>query len=291
MSENADATKRAFIIMPISVPEHCLPLYEHSGGRDHFRRVLDALLVPAVKAIGYQPIPPSFKGTVHIQAEIVQALSSADIVLCDMSALNPNVFYELGARSALNLPAALVVDEHHKSEVPFDLRPIGYCQYESTLHAWEKEEQVKAIAEHMQETIAKGQHNALWRYFGVIATAEFNPSASTDQDKLDVIMRAVTNLTGTSGEELHRLPTHHGSNGPKPGSDKVETFFNWLIYMNGEHGILADRDTLLYEAAAFRLPRRKYEMLAETTKETMDESGFVPLTELVKRLRRISWVS
>ena len=289
MSENADVTERAFIIMPMSVPRHCFPLYEHSGGNDHFRRVLDALLIPAVEAIGYEPIPPSFKGTVHIQAEIVQALSSAKLVVCDMSGLNPNVFYELGARSALDLPAALIVDEHHKDTVPFDLRPIGYCQYESSLHAWEKEAQVEAIAQHLRETMTKGDQNALWKYFGVSATAEFNPNASTRDDKLDVIMQAVTRLTSKSADEIYELPTHRGPGRAKPGANKAETYFNWLLYMNGEHGgVLGKREWLLYEAAALRMDKRRYEVLVDATQQIVNETGHVPIGELLTSLKNHS---
>jgi hypothetical protein len=290
MADNCRDAHKAFIIMPISVPEHCLSLYAHSGSKDHFRRVLDALLIPAVEAIGYEPIAPSFKGSVHIQAEIVQALSAADLVLCDMSALNPNVFYELGARSALNLPVALIVDEHHREMVPFDLRPIGYCQYESSLHAWEKDAQVHAIAEHMRDTLAKGSQNALWKYFGVSATAEFDPNATTQEDKLDVIMRTVTNLAAGSQSQSYELPRHPGPDRPEPGRNEAETYLNWLLYMNGEHGgVLGNRDSVLYEAAALRLRKGCYNVVAEVTQEIVNEDGFVPIGDLAARLQEHPW--
>lgn len=38
-------------------------------------------------------------------------VEEADMVLCDMSRLNANVFFELGIRTALDRPAALVKDD------------------------------------------------------------------------------------------------------------------------------------------------------------------------------------
>ena len=37
-----------------------------------------------------------------IHAQIVKNLQFADVVLCDVSTHNPNVFFELGIRTALN---------------------------------------------------------------------------------------------------------------------------------------------------------------------------------------------
>ena len=97
-----------FIIMPITTPEHMVPSYHND--RDHFQHVLEVLFTPAVEAAGYQMIPPNVDGSEVIQAEIVERLINSDLVLCDISGFNPNVFVELGMRTALNKPVALVRD-------------------------------------------------------------------------------------------------------------------------------------------------------------------------------------
>ena len=50
-------------------------------------------------------MPPTASGSDLIHAKIIKNLETADLVLCDMSALNPNVFFEFGMRTALNKPA------------------------------------------------------------------------------------------------------------------------------------------------------------------------------------------
>ena len=91
-----------FIIMPITTPEHLVDQYKEDS--DHFLHVLEHLFIPAVEKTGYTPVPPSATGSDLIQAEIISQLENADHVLCDISTLNPNVFFELGIRTAVEKP-------------------------------------------------------------------------------------------------------------------------------------------------------------------------------------------
>ena len=87
--------------------------------KDHFVHVLDSLFTPALEGLNYHPIPPSTSGSEIIHADIIDKLSNSDLVLCDISALNPNVFFELGIRTALDKPVSLVVD-NQTHRLPFD---------------------------------------------------------------------------------------------------------------------------------------------------------------------------
>lgn len=280
-----EVKKKAFIIMPITVPEHCLPLYEHSGGENHFRHVLEALFIPAVEAIGYEPVPPSFKGSVNIHAEIVKALSAADLVLCDMSALNPNAFWELGARSALDRPAALVVDEHHKKTVPFDLNTIGYCEYKSTLHAWDKEKQVEKLAQHLKDTIAHGDQNALWKYFGVSATGTFDPSTSTEKDKLDLILREMKRLASKAGGER---PSGSTDQCRQSSSKAIQAYCIRLRnMMDEEKRSVFDRDYLARISVGLNMSLEEARVVYGAMDEFVTPNGMVVATDLVRYLQRV----
>jgi hypothetical protein len=80
----------------------------YGGDEGHFQHVLDCLFVPAVKQAGLTPVPPTAEGAEIIQGRIIGKLERAELVLCDMSGLNANVFFELGIRTALNRPVCLV---------------------------------------------------------------------------------------------------------------------------------------------------------------------------------------
>jgi len=117
--------------MPVSTPEENLE--EYRGDRDHFEHVLEQLFIPAIDASELEPIPPIMTGSNIIQADIIDKLATSDLVLCDMSNLNPNVFFESGIRTAMDNPVVLTVDELTRDRVPFDTSIINYHEYSSSL--------------------------------------------------------------------------------------------------------------------------------------------------------------
>ena len=175
--------------MPISTPES-----EHSNYKDdkkHFEHVLDCLFVPAVEKAGFNPIRPVAKGSDIIQADIIKNLAEADLVLCDMSILNANVFYELGIRTALDKPIALVADDRLE-KIPFDMAILNCKPYKGDLHLWETDEQVNMLAAHITDAFDKADgHNSMWKYFGVAQVGEYKPGSDDINDKFDLLTREV----------------------------------------------------------------------------------------------------
>jgi nucleoside 2-deoxyribosyltransferase len=92
--------------MPITVAAHHLERYENRD--DHYEQIFRSMIQPAVELAGLQVSAPKREGTENIQAGIINDLQSADLVLADLSGLNPNVFLELGIRSALDKPVPRV---------------------------------------------------------------------------------------------------------------------------------------------------------------------------------------
>jgi hypothetical protein len=153
-----------FVIMPLTTSPELANRY--GGDADHFAHVLDHLFVPAIEQAGFEPKKPIAEGADLIHAEIVRNLETADLVLCDISALNANVFFEFGIRTALDRPICLVRDEHTK--LPFDVGGINCHEYKSSLAPWDLKQQVERLAEHVKVTAERaGRHNALWRHFGL----------------------------------------------------------------------------------------------------------------------------
>lgn len=76
--------------MPISTPESLTSTCANDN--DHFSHVVDDLFRPAIEKAGLVAIPPIAESADLIYAEIIKNLEQADLVLCDMSTLNPNVF-------------------------------------------------------------------------------------------------------------------------------------------------------------------------------------------------------
>ena len=151
-----------FIIMPITTPGYMKE--EYRDGENHFKHVLDCLIIPSVEKAGFVPITPKVVGAELIHADIIKNLETADLVLCDMSCLNPNVFFEFGIRTALNKPICLVKDDL-TLKVPIDTNIINNHTYKSKLDPWELDDQIKSLAEHIEESLKRNEGiNSLWKY-------------------------------------------------------------------------------------------------------------------------------
>ena len=183
-----------FIIMPITTPPDLVGQY--GDDPDHFRHVLEHLFVPAVEKAGFTPVRPTTTGSDVIQAEIIRHLETADMVLCDISILNANVFFELGIRTAVDKPTCMVKDTL-TPRVPFDTSIVNYHTYAASLAPWELVREVEALANHVATSAerCKGQ-NKLWKYFGLTKRAETTPPESPIEASW---MLFWTDLTGDVG--------------------------------------------------------------------------------------------
>lgn len=179
--------KTCFIIMPITTSSDSFELYNQD--EEHFLHVLQCLFIPAIEASNLKPIYPQVAGSDVIHGEIIKNLSSADLVLCDMSQLNANVFFEFGIRTALNKPVALVTDETTVN-IPFDTGIVNYHRYNSSLQGWLIKNEVERLSEHINKTLAsEPERNSLWKYFGIAHSGFLNTEQATPDDKLSLLIR------------------------------------------------------------------------------------------------------
>lgn len=180
-----------FVIMPITTPPSVREAYRDD---DHFAHVLEHLFTPALGAAGYEVWPPSATGSDLIQGEIIRQLDQADLVLCDMTSLNANVFFELGIRTALDKPVAMVKDRHTEN-IPFDVGSMSCHEYDGRMEAWTLPAQVDGLTAHVQACTSRdGTRNTLWKYFGIEAQARVGSAGTSDDDKLDYLVRQIEDL-------------------------------------------------------------------------------------------------
>jgi len=181
--------KECFIIMPITTPEDYIPAY--SNDSEHFLHVLECLFKPAIEKAGFKPILPLMQGSEIIQGEIISNIENSDIVLCDMSILNPNVFFELGIRTALNKPICLIKDSIVE-KVPFDTSIINYHTYCPDLSSWITKYEIEKLSNHIKESFSKSNNcNSLWKYFSFKSTATPPEKLNGDTEKIEYLMMQV----------------------------------------------------------------------------------------------------
>ncbi len=187
-----DAKPTCFIAMPITT--HADEAARYGGDVDHWDHVMETIFVPAAEAAGFDVIRPAAVGSHMIHGQIIRHLSQADMVLCDLSGHNPNVFFELGVRTSLNLPIALVRDEH--TSIPFDTSGLNTHQYASSLNAWDTSGEVKSLTEHLAASVESCDgKNPMWKHFGLtIAATGPSDAVSSADARMELMFEGVQEM-------------------------------------------------------------------------------------------------
>lgn len=110
----ADKKKQCFVVSPIGKPG--------SDNRIHADWLLEGIIKP-VFAEHYPDFEIVRADTISapglIDTQIIEPLLDADLVIADITTLNPNVFYEIGIRHVVQKP---IVHMHLEGEsIPFDI--------------------------------------------------------------------------------------------------------------------------------------------------------------------------
>lgn len=95
-----------------------------SGGFDRVHRTVKAAIEPE----GYEcRRADDFWMHAHIMHDIVELICTSQVVICDLSGKNPNVFYEAGIAHTLGKEVILITQ--NMDDVPFDLRSLRCITY------------------------------------------------------------------------------------------------------------------------------------------------------------------
>jgi hypothetical protein len=113
---------KAFVLMPFAKPIN-----------DYYQRIFR----PALEAAGYSVSrADDLFAPRPIILDIQESIGQADLILCEMTDKNPNVFYELGLAHALGKPAILL--SQRQGDIPFDLRHIRVILYDPAEVGWDE---------------------------------------------------------------------------------------------------------------------------------------------------------
>jgi hypothetical protein len=117
---------------------------------------------PAIEKAGLKPVraDADLFGTGKIMDQVWRGISSAKVLVAELTTRNPNVFYELGLAHALRKPVVLV--SSNEDDVPFDLHHIRVIYYDVTDPFW-GQKLVEKVAENVlsalrnpEEAVFKG---------------------------------------------------------------------------------------------------------------------------------------
>lgn len=165
------------IVRPISEIDGC--------SESHWFEVHDIIAEAAEKA-GFKPqLVSESNGSGLIHHTIVQNLFHNEIVVCDVSAKNPNVMLELGMRLAFNKPTIIIIDD--RTDYSFDIGGIEHLKYFRRLGHKESNAFIEKLASKIAATYlsaVKGKEKSFLDAF-LGSNASFKDEVSVYKEKLD----------------------------------------------------------------------------------------------------------
>jgi hypothetical protein len=122
----SDNKQRAFVIRPFGIKT------DSAGGKVNFDYVHAELIGPALKRAG---LSGSTTGEIieagNIREDMFSLIIEADLIICDITHHNANVFYELGIRHALRKKRTVLLKGSPAADsTPFDILTDRYVSYE-----------------------------------------------------------------------------------------------------------------------------------------------------------------
>lgn len=114
--------KKCFVVSPIGDIG--------SQIRKHADNVLKGLIRPVCNSFEYEVVRiDELAGSKSIPSEIFSHLDDDDLVIADITGLNPNVLLELGYRMKTAKPYVIIRDKDDTDSTPFDIASIRYHSY------------------------------------------------------------------------------------------------------------------------------------------------------------------
>jgi hypothetical protein len=180
------------IIMPIS----------DSAGYDpgHWLEVR-RLIVRAAEQVGYTAgMVSENDGQDVIHRSIVKNIYHNDLVVCDVSSLNPNVMLELGLRMANKKPLIVIFDG--EGVYPFDIKNMLYIPYPKGLHHFKVENFVQELTARMvqvTEAAKIGKYEPFLNHFNDVVIEE-SKLGTTTQNMAETLASLVDEVKSMKAE-------------------------------------------------------------------------------------------
>lgn len=215
-------------------PEICgivMPISEREGRTEQHWKEVRAILESAIEAAGLKPeLVSDSENFQVIHKSIIHNLHNNPIVVCAISATNPNVMFELGFRvGVVGKPVILVKDSETKFE--FDTQVIRTLLYSRSLRHPEIEDFKARLAGRIRETVKLVREEKFISFldnFSPIKAPEVATQPITDSErKMDSLadeIRSLRKLAESRSSSPQVTVISSGTNLP-PGEDSYGITF------------------------------------------------------------------
>lgn len=145
--------KRTFIITPIGEP--------NSAINQAARGLIDTIIKPVLTELGYEidnPMDDSSSGS--ITKQIIKNIVNDELVIVNLTGINPNVMYELSLRHATNKPVVVLIRKDQLSSIPFDIKDERVIPFADVLYGVDKLK--KTLKNHIMSAIEDNPNSPIY---------------------------------------------------------------------------------------------------------------------------------
>jgi len=151
---------------------------------------VQSIIKESVASAGYEArlVSESPDATVIIRS-IVQNVYKDEIVICDVSGMNPNVMFELGMRLAFDKPVVIIKDEI--TRFSFDISTIEHLVYPRSLRYQSIQDFKKKLAEKIRATAQASKqegYSSFLTNFGSFTVANLQETTLNESEALERIL-------------------------------------------------------------------------------------------------------
>lgn len=187
MGDNPEKVVTCGLVMPISAIEDCTT--------EHWLEVKD-ILIDSLNAVSDFKFKIDLVSNADeigvIQRRIVQNIYHSDIVICDVSAKNPNVMFELGMRLAFDKPTVIIKDD--KTNYSFDTAVIEHITYPRDLRFAAINRFKQLLGQKVKSTYLSGldpNNSVFLKNFGTFHVAKINDEIVSPNE---AILKSISDL-------------------------------------------------------------------------------------------------
>lgn len=135
----------------------------------------------------------------NILQDIVNGIHQADVIIADLTGLNPNVFYELGLAHAMNKKVIIITQD--LGSLPFDIKSYRANAYSTSFH------KIDDLIEKLRELLLGAINNT--KQFGN-PVSDYIPDFYSKQNNITISDFISTNTNTESDEELTSIDGEGG---------------------------------------------------------------------------------
>lgn len=162
-----------------------LPTFEPEGySKGHFNRVYQYIIAPACRQAGFSPVRLGDPTIDDTPLGILTTIIESDLLICDISSNQKNVWYGSAIRQSLGLPLVTIKDL--KTNLKATIPDFEFVEYDESLRIDTVENEVPALSEALKKAIDnKSEPNNLLTRLNLTEPINQEPTATVFESTFD----------------------------------------------------------------------------------------------------------